>query len=87
MATVVCEIHNSDDRFDWTGFYRVTEPKVLKTDLYQGGHGCLRFPFYSGICGQATSTGKPSLVNKFWSVKNIQHFPKYKIRDCSASVQ
>ena len=30
MATIVCEIHNSDDRFDWTGFYRVTEPKVLK---------------------------------------------------------
>ena len=26
MATVVCELHHADDRFDWTGFYRVTEP-------------------------------------------------------------
>jgi len=22
MATVACEVHHSDDRFDWTGFYR-----------------------------------------------------------------
>jgi len=28
MAKIVCEIHNSDDWFDWTGFYRVTEPRV-----------------------------------------------------------
>ena len=30
MATVTCEVHHSDARFDWTGFYRVTEPEVLK---------------------------------------------------------
>ena len=23
MATVACEVHWADDRFDWTGFYRV----------------------------------------------------------------
>ena len=23
MATVACEVHHADDRFDWTGFYRV----------------------------------------------------------------
>ena len=28
MATVVCEVHHADDRFDWTGFYRVTAPGV-----------------------------------------------------------
>ncbi|MDB4039523.1 GAF domain-containing protein, partial [Planktomarina temperata] len=27
MASVVCELHHSDDRFDWTGFYRVTGPE------------------------------------------------------------
>ncbi len=70
MATVVCEIHNSDDRFDWTGFYRVTEPKVLKIGPYQGGHGCLSIPFDRGICGQVASTGKPRLVNDVSSVKN-----------------
>lgn len=21
MATIACEIHHADDRFDWTGFY------------------------------------------------------------------
>ena len=30
MASVVCELHHSDDRFDWTGFYRVTGPEMLK---------------------------------------------------------
>ncbi len=39
MATVTCEVHHADDRFDWTGFYRVTEPEVLKIGPYQGGHG------------------------------------------------
>ena len=70
MATIVCEIHNSDDRFDWTGFYRVTEPRVLKIGPYQGGHGCLRIPFNRGICGQVASTGKPRLVNDVSSVQN-----------------
>jgi L-methionine (R)-S-oxide reductase len=37
MATVVCELHHSDDRFDWTGFYRVKSPQMLKIGLYQGG--------------------------------------------------
>ena len=45
MATIVCEIHNSYDRFDWTGFYRVTGPRVLKIGPYQGGHDCLHTPF------------------------------------------
>ncbi|MEE9426506.1 MAG: GAF domain-containing protein, partial [Paracoccaceae bacterium] len=26
MATVACEVHHSDARFDWTGFYRVVSP-------------------------------------------------------------
>jgi len=37
MATIVCEVHHGDTRFDWTGFYRVTEPGLLKIGPYQGG--------------------------------------------------
>jgi GAF domain-containing protein len=62
MATLACEIHHSDDRFDWTGFYRVTEPEVLKIGPYQGGHGCLVIPFSRGVCGAAARTRQTQLV-------------------------
>ena len=62
MATVTCEVHHSDDRFDWTGFYRVTEPELLKIGPYQGGHGCLVIPFARGVCGAAARTGEVQLV-------------------------
>ena len=62
MATVACEVHHSDDRFDWTGFYRVTEPELLKIGPYQGGHGCLVIPFSRGVCGAAARTGQVQLV-------------------------
>ena len=62
MATVACEVHHSDARFDWTGFYRVTEPEVLKIGPYQGGHGCLVIPFSRGVCGAAARTGEVQLV-------------------------
>ncbi|PXW72405.1 GAF domain-containing protein [Loktanella sp. PT4BL] len=62
MATVACEVHHSDDRFDWTGFYRVTGPEMLKIGPYQGGHGCLVIPFSRGVCGAAARTGEVQLV-------------------------
>ncbi|WP_298567025.1 GAF domain-containing protein [uncultured Aliiroseovarius sp.] len=62
MATVTCEVHHADDRFDWTGFYRVTEPDLLKIGPYQGGHGCLQIPFSRGVCGAAARTGQAQLV-------------------------
>lgn len=62
MATVACEVHHSDDRFDWTGFYRVTEPELMKVGPYQGGHGCLVIPFSRGVCGAAARTGEIQLV-------------------------
>ena len=62
MATVACEVHHSDDRFDWTGFYRVTAPEVLKIGPYQGGHGCLVIPFARGVCGAAARSGEVQLV-------------------------
>lgn len=58
MATVACEIHHSDKRFDWTGFYRVVAPELLKIGPYQGGHGCLVIPFSKGVCGACARTGQ-----------------------------
>lgn len=63
MATVACEVHHADDRFDWTGFYRVVAPGLLKIGPYQGGHGCLVIPFDRGVCGAAARTGEVQLVD------------------------
>lgn len=62
MATLACEVHHADDRFDWTGFYRVTAPGMLKIGPYQGGHGCLVIPFERGVCGACARTGQVQLV-------------------------
>lgn len=69
MATVACEVHHSDDRFDWTGFYRVTGPQMLKIGPYQGGHGCLHIPFSRGVCGAAARLGETQLV------PDVESFP------------
>ncbi len=63
MASVVCEVHHADDRFDWTGFYRVVAPELLKIGPYQGGHGCLVIPFSRGVCGAAARSGQAQLVS------------------------
>ena len=60
---MACELHHSDDRFDWTGFYRVTGPDMLKIGPYQGGHGCLVIPFSRGVCGAAARSGEVQLVD------------------------
>lgn len=62
MATLACEIHHADARFDWTGFYRVVGPDLLKIGPYQGGHGCLVIPFSRGVCGACARTGAVQLV-------------------------
>ncbi|MEC7257019.1 MAG: GAF domain-containing protein [Pseudomonadota bacterium] len=71
MATVACEVHHSDDRFDWTGFYRVTDPELLRIGPYQGGHGCLRIPFSRGVCGAAARTRQVQLV------PDVEAFPDH----------
>lgn len=63
MATVACELHHADDRFDWTGFYRVVGPELLKIGPYQGGHGCLVIPFARGVCGACARSGEVQLVD------------------------
>ncbi|MGY6705575.1 GAF domain-containing protein [Roseinatronobacter sp.] len=62
MATLTCEVHHSDARFNWTGFYRVTAPEMLKIGPYQGGHGCLVIPFSRGVCGACARSGQAQLV-------------------------
>lgn len=62
MATLACEIHHSDARFHWTGFYRVVGPELLKIGPYQGGHGCLVIPFNRGVCGAAARLRETQLV-------------------------
>ena len=62
MATVACEVHHADDRFNWTGFYRVVAPEVLKIGPDQGGHGCLVIPFSRGVCGAAARLEQTQLV-------------------------
>ncbi len=71
MATLACEIHHADERFDWTGFYRVTAPGQLKIGPYQGGHGCLVIPFERGVCGAAARTGKVQIV------PDVETFPDH----------
>lgn len=69
MATLACELHHADDRFDWTGFYRNIGNETLKIGPYQGGHGCLVIPFSRGVCGAAARTGQVQLVD------DVEAFP------------
>lgn len=62
MATLACELHHADDRFDWTGFYRNVGDDLLKIGPYQGGHGCLVIPFSRGVCGAVARTGAAQIV-------------------------
>ncbi|MEM8790847.1 MAG: GAF domain-containing protein [Pseudomonadota bacterium] len=62
MATIACELYHHFDRFDWVGFYRVTEPEILKIGPYQGGHGCLVIPFDKGVCGACATAGETLIV-------------------------
>lgn len=57
MATLACEVHHAHPYADWTGFYRVVAPELLKIGPYQGGHGCLVIPFSRGVCGACARTG------------------------------
>lgn len=77
MATLACEVHGFDDRFDWTGFYRVVAPELLKIGPYQGGHGCLVIPFSRGVCGAAARTGAAQIV------PDVEAFPGHIACDAS----
>ena len=79
MATVACEVHHAHPYADWTGFYRVTAPDLLKIGPYQGGHGCLVIPFSRGVCGAAARTGQVQ------NVPDVDAFPGHIA--CSSSTR
>ncbi len=71
MATLVCEIHHHHPFSDWTGFYRVVAPELLKIGPYQGGHGCLVIPFSRGVCGACARSGQ------IMNVPDVEAFPDH----------
>ena len=73
------ELHHEFEHFDWTGFYRVTDPGLLKIGPYQGGHGCLVIPFGKGVCGTAAKSGEIQLVD------DVDVFPGHIA--CSSTTQ
>jgi L-methionine (R)-S-oxide reductase len=79
MATVVCALHHGFDYFDWTGFYRVVAPGLLKIGPYQGSHGCLTISFDRGVCGAAARLRQTQLV------PDVTRFPGYIA--CSAATR
>jgi L-methionine (R)-S-oxide reductase len=79
MATVVCELHHAHPFADWTGFYRVVAPELLKIGPYQGGHGCLVIPFARGVCGAAARTGRVQ------NIPDVEAFPDHIA--CSSSTR
>lgn len=62
LATAAAELFHAFPHFHWVGFYRVTQPGVLKIGPYQGGHGCLVIPFERGVCGRCASEKTTQLV-------------------------
>ena len=79
MATLACEIHHRHPFCDWTGFYRVVAPELLKIGPYQGGHGCLVIPFARGVCGACARTGQVQ------NVPDVEAFPDHIA--CSSSTR
>lgn len=79
MATLACEIHARHPLSDWTGFYRVVAPDLLKIGPYQGGHGCLVIPFSRGVCGACARSGQVQ------NVPDVDAFPDHIA--CSSSTK
>lgn len=79
MATFACEVHRAHPMADWTGFYRVVAPDLLKIGPYQGGHGCLTIPFSRGVCGACARTGQVQ------NVADVDAFPDHIA--CSSSTK
>ena len=61
----ICELLDSEiEYYNWTGFYLVDSPKMLKLGPYVGkatDHTLI--PFGKGICGQAAETGYPFVID------------------------
>lgn len=71
MATVACELHQSFDYYDWTGFYRAVGNRKLLVGPYQGPHGCLKITYDRGVCGAAARARETQLV------PDVEEFPDH----------
>src|SRR5262245_7423791 len=71
MASVAAILHETMSHFDWTGFYRVTAPRLLTIGPYQGHLACLKIPFERGVCG-LSAREKQTIV-----VPDVRNFPGY----------
>ena len=65
MATLACEIHHADDRFDWTGFYRVTAAGPPEDRPLPGRPRLPRHPASTAVSaarppGRARSSSSPT---------------------------
>ncbi len=61
----ICELLDSEiDYYNWTGFYLVDSPKMLKLGPYVGkATDHVLIPFGKGICGQAAQTGYAFVID------------------------
>lgn len=64
-ATASCLLAQTFDYFFWTGFYEVDPLKEneLVVGPYQGTLGCLRIPFFRGVCGACATQGQTIIVD------------------------
>ena len=58
MATTCAILHRTFSHYDWTGFYRVSEPGLLVLGPFQGMEACFRIPFDRGVCGACATSKK-----------------------------
>jgi len=78
MATVVCELSQGLDHYDWVGFYRAVAEDLLVIGPYQGTHGCLRIEFGRGVCGTAAAERRTVLVD------DVHEFPGHIACDAAS---
>lgn len=68
MANVAAALHEAFG-FWWTGFYRVTDERVLVLGPFQGPIACTRIPYGKGVCGTAWQRAETVIV------PNVHEFP------------
>ena len=68
MANVAAALHEAFG-FWWTGFYRVTNERVLVLGPFQGPIACTRIPYGKGVCGTAWQRAETVIV------PNVHEFP------------
>ncbi|HMB68998.1 MAG TPA: GAF domain-containing protein [bacterium] len=78
MATIVCELRQGLDHYDWVGFYRAVGDDLLVIGPYQGTHGCLRIELGRGVCGTAAAERRTVIVD------DVHEFPGHIACDAAS---